>query len=120
MKPEILDTSFGKIVFRDKTYHHDVYIHPDGQVSKRKKKISKKLYGTSHKIAVDEIRNIYVNGLEKVIVGSGQFGVAGLSPEANEFLEKKGCRLYIDKTPEAVREWNRSEGRVSAIFHLTC
>jgi hypothetical protein len=45
---EIEGTTFGTITIDGRTYEHDVIIRLSGEVVKRKKKLSKKYYGTSH------------------------------------------------------------------------
>jgi hypothetical protein len=45
---DIEGTTFGTITIDGKTYEHDVIIRLSGEVVKRKKKLSKKYYGTSH------------------------------------------------------------------------
>ncbi len=45
---KIEETRFGNITIDGKTYDHDVVIRLFGDVIKRKKKLSKKYYGTSH------------------------------------------------------------------------
>ena len=44
---QIESTTFGTITIDGKTYEHDVVIRLSGEVVKRKKKLSKKYYGTS-------------------------------------------------------------------------
>ncbi len=44
---EIERTTFGTITIDGKTYEHDVIIRLSGEVARRKKKLSKKYYGTS-------------------------------------------------------------------------
>ena len=41
-------TRFGSITIDGETYDHDVVIRLSDEVIKRKKKLSKRLYGTSH------------------------------------------------------------------------
>ena len=41
MKPRIDETEFGSITIEGTVFDHDVIIRPDGQVKKRKKKLSK-------------------------------------------------------------------------------
>ena len=45
---KIDSTIFGAITIDGKTYDHDVVVRLSGDVVKRKKKLSKRLYGTSH------------------------------------------------------------------------
>ena len=51
---EIERTKFGSITIDRKIYEHDVVIRLSGEVIKRKKKLSKKYYGTSHVLSKDE------------------------------------------------------------------
>ena len=51
---KIEGTTFGTITIDGKTYEHDVIIRLSGEVVKRKKKLSKKYYGTSHVLSKDE------------------------------------------------------------------
>ena len=55
MKPTINDTTFGSITVNDTTYDHDIIIRQNGNVEKRKKKLSKAMYGTSHTVSLDEM-----------------------------------------------------------------
>jgi hypothetical protein len=48
---KIASTTFGAIRIDGTTYQHDVVVRLSGEVVKRKKKLSNKLYGTSHVIA---------------------------------------------------------------------
>ena len=54
---EIEGTTFGTITIDGKTYEHDVIIRLSGEVMKRKKKLSKKYYGTSHVLSKDEAKS---------------------------------------------------------------
>lgn len=120
MKPKINSTSFGSITVRGKTFNHDILIRLDGQVEKRRKKLSKKLYGTSHKISLEEAKYIYEKGAEKLIMGTGQTGYVELSKKAEKYFRKKDCKVKLLPTPEAIKIWNKSKGRVIAMFHVTC
>jgi hypothetical protein len=79
---EIENTAFGTITMEGKTYEHDVVVRLSGEVVKRKKKLSKKYYGTSHILSKDEAKFVFEKGCEQLIVGSGQIGNVRLSPEA--------------------------------------
>jgi hypothetical protein len=88
---EIENTTFGSITVDGKTYEHDVLIRLSGEVVKRKKKLSKKYYGTSHVLSKDEAKFVFERGCNQLIVGSGQMGNVRLSPEAEAYFEKKDC-----------------------------
>lgn len=89
-------------------------------MNKRKKKLSKAIWGSSHTISLPEIEYVYQDEAEGLIIGTGQHGVARLSEEASEFLEAKHCRLILKNTPEALEEWNRQQGKWLGLFHITC
>ena len=113
-------TSFGSITIDGKTYDHDVLIRLDGTIAKRKKKLSKKLYGTSHVVSADEAKFVFEKGSELLVLGSGQEGNVRLSPEAETYLTKKGCKVVIQLTPEALRVFNNARGKKIGLFHVTC
>ena len=74
------DTAFGEITIDGRTYEHDVIIRLSGEVVKRKKKLSKRLYGTSHIVSEDEAKFMFEKGCSQLILGSGQEGNVQLSP----------------------------------------
>jgi hypothetical protein len=63
---EIENTTFGTITIDGKTYEHDVLIRLSGEVVKRKKKLSKKYYGTSHVLSKDEAKFVYEQGCKQL------------------------------------------------------
>ena len=122
MKPKIQETSFGSITIGQETYHHDVVIELDGKVRKRKKKLSKRLFGTSHKISLDEIQDVYQEGARRLIVGTGHYDQVRLSPEAAAYLGDRHCQAVLLSTPDALARWNETKGKGQTIglFHVTC
>jgi hypothetical protein len=96
---EIENTAFGTITMDGKTYEHDVVVRLSGEVVKRKKKLSKKYYGTSHILSKDEAKFVFEKGCEQLIVGSGQIGNVRLSPEAEAYFAKKNCKVLLKPTP---------------------
>ena len=85
---KIENTTFGTITIDGKTYEHDVLIRLSGEVVKRKKKLSKKYYGTSHVLSKEEAKFVFERGCNQLVVGSGQMGNVRLSPEAEAYFEK--------------------------------
>ena len=120
MKPTIDQTSFGSITIEGKEFEHDILIRLDGQVEKRKKKLSKAIYGTSHIVSLDEAKYVYEKGTDRLILGSGQYGNVELSEEAADYFNRKHCQVKLLPTPEAIRAWNEAEGSAAGLFHVTC
>jgi hypothetical protein len=113
-------TSFGSITIGGRTYDHDVVVRLGAEVVKRKKKLSKRLYGTSHRVSEDEARFVWEKGCKELILGTGQDGQAALSPEAAVFLEDKGCKVVAAPTPEAIDIFTICKKPKIGLFHVTC
>lgn len=120
MNPKIDKTKFGSITISGEKFTNDVVIRLDGKVKKRKKKLSKEIYGTSHIVSLAEIQSIYETQAQRLIFGTGQSGLANLSPEAMDFLQEHQCRFDLFPTPRAIEEWNEANGAVIGLFHITC
>ena len=117
---EIEGTTFGTITIDGKTYDHDVIIRLSGEVAKRKKKLSKKYYGTSHVLSKDEAKFVFEDGCEQLVLGTGQVGNVHLSPEAEAYFAKKSCTVLLEPTPKAIDTFNHSHARKIGLFHVTC
>jgi len=120
MLPQISKTGFGCITVGNRKYEYDILIRLDGHIEKRKKKLSKAKYGTSHKISLEEAVQIYEEGAQELIIGTGQIGYIELSTEADLFFKEKDCPVKLVATPVAAKVWNVLEGKVIAMFHVTC
>ncbi len=120
MKPKIDKTKFGSITVDGKKYENDILIRLDGKVTKRKKKLSREVYGTSHILSLAEAEDIYEDGVKRLIIGSGQEGMLKLSDEAQAFFQKKDCEVQMLTTPNAIERWNEAKGTTIGLFHITC
>ena len=121
MKPRIDKTEFGSITIENDIFEHDVIIRLDGQVKKRKKKLSKAVYGTSHIISLDEAKHVFEKKAKSLIIGTGQYSRVSLSDEAEDYLKQKNCRVILLPTDEAIKAWNKTEsGKTIGLFHVTC
>jgi hypothetical protein len=120
MKPRIDETKFGSITIEGRTIEHDVIVRMNGKTKKRKKKLSKAAYGTSHVLSLDEAEHIYEENAERLIIGTGQSGMLQLSVEAADYFKRKQCQVELLPTPKAIQAWNKAEGRVICMFHITC
>jgi hypothetical protein len=118
--PVIEKTSFGSITIDGESYPHDVIVRLSEEVKKRKKKLSKRIYGTSHIVSLDEAKHIYEKGCEVIIIGSGQYDSVRLSPEAEAYFNKKSCKVILQGTPLAIQTFNQATGKKIGVFHVTC
>lgn len=120
MKPHIDRTMFGSVTIEGEIYERDVIIRLNGKIKKRKKKLSKAVYGTSHTMSLDEAKHVYQKGAERLIVGTGQYGLLELSDEAAGYFERKGCQVDLLPMKKAIKAWNKADGAVIGLFHVTC
>ena len=117
---KIENTAFGTITIDGTTYEHDVLTRLSGEVVKRKKKLSKTYYGTSHVLSKEEAKFVFERGCNQLVVGSGQIGNVRLSREAEAYFEKKDCKVLLQPTPDAIRVFNKSHAKKIGLFHVTC
>ena len=120
MNPRIDSTKFGSITIAGRKFQHDVIIRLDGKIEKRKKKLSKAIYGTSHIISLDEARYVYEEGAEQLVIGAGQFGRVKLSEDAENFFKKKRIQVALMPTQMAMETWNSAKAAIIGLFHVTC
>jgi len=113
-------TEFGSITIDNISYSHDVLIRLSGEIRKRKKKLSKKLYGTSHIVSLEEAEFVYEKGSDLLVIGTGQNGNLHLSPEAAQFFAHKDCRVLAEPTPQAIIIFNNTKVHKIGLFHVTC
>jgi len=114
---------FGVITIDGKVYNYDIEVRWDGQVLKWWR-------GESHIIDVGDVKRAIEQNPEVIVIGTGESGVAKVTQSCQEAIEKKGIKLIIDKTEEAVKTFNvineeseEEEGektKVIGLFHLTC
>src|SRR3984893_13078843 len=93
MKPNIDQTTFGSITIEGTIFGHDVVIRLSGQVEKRRKKLSKAIYGTSHILSLAEAKQVYEPEAKRLIIGTGQEGNVRLSEEAADYFKRKQCQV---------------------------
>ena len=120
MGPRITGTTFGSITIDGEAFEHDVMIRLDGEVVKRKKKLSKAVTGSAHIVSADEARYVYQQGADRLIVGCGQTGLLRLSDEAQAFLAERNCPVDVMPTGPAIDAWNQARQKLVGLFHVTC
>jgi len=115
-----MKTGFGWIEIGGIRYEHDVIIHADGKISKRKKKASKDLreeYGHTP-LSGAELDFLADEKPLAVYIGTGQYGDLPLTPGAKTILDP--YEPVIAPTPHVIDRIGRGEKRYAAILHVTC
>lgn len=115
--PFIQEYHFGSITIDGKTYTYDVEARWSRDVLQWWRK-------QSHIIGKEDVKRALAQSPELIIIGTGQSGVAQVSPEAREEIKQQGIELIIDITGKAVKLFNSQlkdkEKKVIGLFHLTC
>ena len=120
MSPIAEKTDFGSITIDGKTYIRDVIIRQDGAIEKRKKKLSSKKYGTSHKVSRKEAKYIFEQGVQNVIIGTGHEDSVRLSRPAQRYFDKHAVHCILEPTPTAIATFNQLPDPKVGVFHVTC
>jgi hypothetical protein len=113
-------TGFGWIEIGDTRYEHDVIIHTDGRVSKRKKKVSKTFrdkFGHTP-LSEEELGFLEEEKPEVVYIGTGQYGDLPVMPQAEALISS--FHGIIMPTPEILVAIKGEKRRFLAILHVTC
>jgi len=110
--------SFGSIRIDGSTYEHDVVIDR-GEVSKRKKKPSKKFR--------DEFGHTPLSIEEKIpwecrqlVIGTGAHGNLPVMSEVQREAERRKIKLLTLPTIEALKVLEQDPKGTNAILHVTC
>lgn len=119
----IEEYKFGFIRINGKNYDHDVEVRWTDEVLPL-------IIKERHKIDAEEVKKAVEQKPDTIIIGTGESGLTEVTEKAREEIIRKGIKLIIDKTEEAVKTFNvlkeeseEEEGikeKVIGLFHLTC
>ncbi|AAL81361.1 hypothetical protein PFDSM3638_06175 [Pyrococcus furiosus DSM 3638] len=117
---KVEEVKFGLVKINGKEFRHDIVIYPSGRIERRKKEISKKKHGTSHKLDPEELKEYLNEDFEVLIVGTGIYGMLSLLPESRKLVENK--EVIERPTEEALKILEELWGKkkILAIIHVTC
>ena len=115
-----MKTGFGWIEIGGTRYDHDIVIHTDGTVSKRKKKLSKPSAGEyGHTpLSAGELAFLDNERPAVVYIGTGQYGDLPLTPDAITLLE--AYAPVVKSTPDLLQSLKREQREYAAVLHVTC
>jgi len=119
----IEEYSFGFIKINGIEYTNDVEVSWTNEILPL-------VFKERHKIGAEEVKRAIEQKPGTIVIGTGESGLAEVTEEAKQEIEKNGIKLIIDKTEEAVKTFNvlkedseEEEGKqekVIGLFHLTC
>jgi len=115
-----MKTGFGWIDVRGVRYDHDIIIHADHKITKRKKKLSKDQKGQyGHTPLTNAELEFLSDERPKIVfIGTGQYEDLPITPEAAKILQN--YYAVIMKTPEILSLIDKEERTFAALLHVTC
>jgi hypothetical protein len=116
----LMKTGFGWIEVKGRRYDHDIIIHADGTVTKRKKNRSRAFrseYGHTP-LSGEELGSILDEHPVVVYIGTGQYGSLPLTPDASTLLMP--FDPVIMPTPDLLPLLDTEVRCHVAVIHVTC
>jgi hypothetical protein len=118
--PEIVYKKFGEIIINGETYKKDIVIE-NGKVGKRKKGKSKEQKAKYGHTPLTHLEKTIPWDCKTLVIGTGMYGRLPVVDEFKAEAEKRGVKLVILKTKEAVKYYLDNFGPdINAILHITC
>ena len=113
-------SEFGWIEIGGTKYDHDVIIHADGSVSKRKKKLSKPYAGEfGHTpLSAEELAFLEEEKPEFVYIGTGQYGDLPVTPRAAAIIAH--YPHVVRPVPDIIPLMEKDQRKYVAVIHVTC
>jgi len=115
-----MKTGFGWIETGGVRYDHDIVIHANGSITKRKKKLSKpqkEHYGHTP-LSGEELVDLLEEKPGVVYIGTGQYGDLPLTPDATGLPAP--FVSVIKPTPDILPLIEQEKQRYVAVLHVTC
>ncbi len=110
--------SFGKMTIDGKDYDGDLTLLPGGEVKGWPIDLG------THMLDPEDLAPLLNEQVKNIIIGTGNAGAVEIGDEMQKLLDdlrKKGVRIFIDNTAEAVKQFNATPKEdLLACFHLNC
>jgi hypothetical protein len=90
-------TQFGSITIDGETYSHDVVVRLSGKVEKRRKKLSKKIFGTSHVMSRPEAEFVYEKAATCWSWGPASTTTCASRPKQPSSSSARGARFSLSR-----------------------
>ena len=110
----ITDFSFGRIVAKGQTYHHDIKIIQGALVPDWWRR-------SGHTVEIEDVLDALDTDLEVLVIGKGQPGYMQAADSLRQHLGDRNIKLIEEPTAKAIETFNRlhQEGRrVCGGFHV--
>lgn len=117
--PRITGRAWGRINVESYDSFKDVKLYPGGARAWRWDET-----GTHHAPGIQpaDVEELLERGATVVVLTTGVLGRLKVQPETLQMLEKRGIKVHVERTPQAVMLYNelRETEPVGALIHSTC
>lgn len=115
-----MKSEFGWVEIGGTRYEHDIVIHTNGSVSKRKKKLSKPFAGEfGHTpLSAGELAFLEEENPAVVYIGTGQYGDLPVTPDAASLLAHYAH--VVRPVPDVIPLMEKEHRKYAAVLHVTC
>lgn len=110
--------SFGEISIDGTSYEHDVIVNR-GEISKRKKKPSKKFRDEFGHTPLSIGEEIPWN-CQRLIIGTGFYGNLPVMKDVKKEAKRRSVNLELLPTSAAIKVLNQDPEDTNAVWHVTC
>jgi len=110
--------AFGALEIDGVTYAHDVVIDR-GEIHERKKKASKRFRDAFGHTPLSLEENIPWR-CTRLVIGTGAYGRLPVMDDVKRKAEKRGVKLIVLPTAEAIEVLEKRPRNTNAVLHVTC
>lgn len=106
---------FGSFTLNGMAYRKDAIVHGD--------ELTPWWRLAGHSVARQDIGTLVERHPAVIVIGTGALGMMKVPDDTRTFIEDSGIELIVERTPSAVRTFNRFQGEdkdVAIAMHLTC
>ena len=96
---KIENTAFGTTTIDGKTYEHDVLIRLSGEIVKRKKKLSKKYFGTSHVLSKEEAKSVFERDATSSLLARAKRATCACRGNQKRISKRKTAKSRCSRPP---------------------
>ncbi len=107
---------FGHINVEGHSYDADVIIFPDHVQERWRRR-------EGHRLVQEDLTTVLAKKPQILVIGTGYYGRMQVPVETLDSLRAAGVKISLEKTGEAVDEFNRLQREYASIvaaLHLTC
>ena len=116
--PQVEWIDLGEVQINGQRHTQDVVIRTDGTIKKRRRTLSRRVYGNPHVVSVEEVRHVCKGNPRALIVGTGTEGRLNLGSDARTWLDSQGIKVIDNQSPLAVHEYRMARGPRALLLHL--